>query len=79
MEGRGGLAFDASRGSAGEDGSKFDGEVNWVGYAGGDHKEDVGRDAGERKGARKEWAEEIRGSGPPIPGESVIWPAGLFL
>ena len=79
VEGRGGLDFDASRGSAGKDGSKFCEGVNWVVYAGGDHKEEEGRDAGERKGARKEWVEEIRGRGPPIPGESVSFPAGLFL
>ena len=55
------MDFDASRGSAGKDGSKFCEGVNWVVYAGGDHKEEEGRDAGERKGARKEWVEEIRG------------------
>jgi len=78
VEGRGGLDFDTSRGSAGGDGSKF-GEVNWVVYVGGDHKEEEGRDAGERKGARKEWVEETRGRDALIPGESVILAAGLFL
>lgn len=50
VEGRGGFDFETAKGSAVVDAL---GEAEVVLYAGGDHKEEPGREEGAKKGARK--------------------------
>ena len=60
VEGSGGLDFASCR-------TEAFGEEDWTScmlQEGGDHKEEVGREAGERKGARKECTEAVRRIAP---------------
>lgn len=58
VEGRGGFGFERW-GSAVVD--AFAEETSWELYVGGDHKEELGREEGAKKGGRKEGTEGVLG------------------